>query len=226
MFNDIAPRYDYLNHRLSFGIDRIWRRKTSKLVAKFNPSTILDVATGTADLAIRLAKDNPEAIISGVDISTKMLSLGQQKIQNRKLGEQIHLEHADVVSLPFSDDSFDTVTVAFGVRNFGNLEGGLREMIRVCRENGLVAVLEFSHPTNVLVKTPYQWYSRRCIPKIGQRISGHPSAYSYLLSSVEAFPTVEAFKAMLEKVGVNDIHTCNFSGGIATLYYGFVLKNP
>ena len=226
MFDNIAPRYDYLNHLLSLGIDRIWRRKTSKLVAKHHPSTILDVATGTADLAIRLAKDNPGATITGVDLSTKMLSLGQQKIQDKKLGQRIRLEYADVISMPFFDDSFDTVTAAFGVRNFGDIEVGLREMARVCRKSGLVAVLEFSHPTNALVKAPYQWYSRRCIPKIGQRVSGYPSAYSYLPLSVEAFPTVEAFKAMLEKAGVNDIHTRTFSGGIATLYYGFVLKNP
>lgn len=225
MFDDISSHYDYLNHLLSLGIDRSWRRKTSRLVAMHHPLKILDVATGTADLAIRLAKDNPDTKITGIDLSTKMLELGQQKILQRKLEQRIHLGQADATSLPFPDNSFDAVTVAFGVRNFGDMEAGLREMVRVCHDNGLVAILEFSHPTNRLVKIPYRWYSRRCIPRIGKSVSKHPNAYHYLPSSVEAFPTVEAFVEQLSQVGLNDIQTKSFSGGIATYYYGFVQKN-
>lgn len=225
MFDNISPHYDYLNHLLSFGIDRRWRRKTSKLIAKHHPLTILDVATGTADLAIRLAKDNPEARITGIDLSTKMLGIGSQKVSKKKLSNRVLLEAADAASLPFPDNIFDAVTVAFGVRNFSDIEMGLCEMVRVSHDNGLVAILEFSHPTNKLVKAPYRWYSKRCIPRIGKSVSKHPNAYSYLPSSVEAFPTAEAFVEKLSQAGLSDIQTKSFSGGIATLYYGFARKN-
>ena len=225
MFDGIAENYDDLNHRLSFGIDRRWRRKTSRLVAKHHPVSILDVATGTADLAIRMAKDNPNASITGIDLSTEMLTIGQRKINQERFSEQIHLLTADATSMPFPDGVFDTVTVAFGVRNFADREAGLREMVRVCRDPGLIAVLEFSHPTNLLVKFPYRWYSRQLIPRIGKKVSKHPSAYSYLPASVESFPTTEAFIAMMERAGLDDIRTRVFSGGIATLYYGYASKN-
>ena len=226
MFDGIAENYDRLNHLLSFGIDRFWRRRTSKCISHLHPSTILDVATGTADLAIQLAHDNPDAIISGVDLSKEMLNIGNQKVNNRKLSHRIHLEIADAAALPFADGSFDVVTVAFGVRNFGDREAGLREMVRVCREDGMVAVLEFSHPTNALVRAPYRWYSRQWIPRIGQKVSKHSTAYNYLPSSVEAFPPTETFIAMLEQAGLRDLQTKAFNGGIATLYYGYALKNP
>ena len=225
MFDGIAGSYDVLNHRLSFGIDRIWRRRTSRLVAKHHPANILDVATGTADLAIRMAKDNPETSITGVDLSTEMLTIGQRKINQSKLSERIRLLTADATSMPFSDGSFDVVTAAFGVRNFTDREAGLCEMARVCRNNGLVAVLEFSHPTSILVKGTYRWYSRHLIPTIGRKVSKHPSAYTYLPTSVEAFPSAKVFKSMMEQAGINDIQSITFSGGIATLYYGYVLKN-
>ena len=225
MFDGIAESYDDLNHRLSFGIDRIWRRKTSRLVAQQHPLTILDVATGTADLAIRMAKDNPDAFVTGIDLSTEMLIIGQQKVNQERFSERIHLQTADATSMPFSDETFDAVTVAFGVRNFVDRKAGLCEMVRVCRDHGLIAVLEFSHPTNLLVKGPYRWYSRHLIPRIGRKVSHHPDAYSYLPSSVEAFPAAEAFKAMMEQSGINDIQSISFSGGIATLYYGYALKN-
>ena len=225
MFDDISSQYDHLNHLLSFGIDRIWRRKTSKRIAQHHPSTILDVATGTADLALRLAIDNPNAIITGIDLSEKMLEIGNQKIQQKKLSNRIHLEVADAAALSFDDNSFDAVTVAFGVRNFSNREKGLCEMVRVCRHQGWVAILEFSHPTNKVVKAPYRWYSQRWIPKTGRKVSGHPTAYSYLPTSVEAFPSTDEFLNLLAKVGLNDIQAKAFSGGIATLYYGSVSKN-
>lgn len=224
MFDGIAESYDRLNHLLSFGIDRLWRRKTSKLISLQHPTTILDVATGTADLALRLAHDNKEAFIIGVDLSEKMLTIGNQKVKNANLAHRIRLETADATALPFGDNSFDAVTVAFGVRNFSDREAGLREMVRACRNGGMVAVLEFSHPHNALVKAVYGWYSRRWIPRVGKNVSKHPSAYSYLPSSVKAFPTTEAFVNMLAKAGLCDIHTEAFSGGIATLYYGYASK--
>ena len=231
MFDGISSHYDFLNHLFSFGIDRRWRRKTSKMVedsyvaASWLPFMVLDVATGTADLAIRMAKDMEYSVILGIDLSKKMLELGEQKIQKKNLTKQIHLQAASALEMPFPDNSFDAVTVAFGVRNFGDLEAGLREMVRVCRNGGLVAVLEFSHPRNGLVRVPYRWYSRRWIPRVGRRVSKHPNAYSYLPSSVEAFPSGDAFAAKLEQAGVPDVQKKVFSGGIATLYYGSVLKN-
>ena len=225
MFDDISGNYDSLNHLLSFNIDRIWRRKTSQWVAKRRPDTILDVATGTADLAIQLAKDNPQALVTGVDLSAKMLSIGQQKIARKRLSNRIGLEVADASALPYADNRFDVVTVAFGVRNFADREKGLRELFRVCRDGGWIVVLEFSHPTDKMVKVPYRWYSRRWIPWIGQKVSKHPDAYRYLPASVEAFPSTEAFKALLTQIGLRDIQIQSFSGGIATLYCGQVSKN-
>lgn len=225
MFDGIAESYDGLNHLLSFGIDRIWRRKTSKVVSRHHPASILDVATGTADLAIRLAKDNPQVPVVGVDLSTVMLNIGQQKIRQRRLSGQIQLETADAAALPFPDDSFDAVTVAFGVRNFSGLEKGLGEMVRVCRNDGLVAILEFSYPTNGLLKTLYRWYSRRWIPWVGEKVSKHPGAYHYLPSSVERFPSGKAFVTKLEQSGLHGVRSILLSGGIATLYYGQKSKN-
>ena len=225
MFDGIAESYDRLNHLLSFGIDRLWRRKTSKLISLQHPSSILDVATGTADLAIQLAHDNADAIVTGVDLSEKMLSIGKQKVNANKLSHRIHLEKADASALPFADNNFDAVTVAFGVRNFSDREAGLREMVRVCRNGGMVAILEFSHPTKALVKTAYRWYSRQWIPRVGKSVSKHPSAYSYLPSSVEAFPSAEVFVSILVKAGLSDIRAEALSGGIATLYYGCAAKN-
>lgn len=225
MFDDIAPTYDFLNHLLSFHIDRIWRRRTSRLVAEHHPKKVLDVATGTADLAIAMAKRNPEANIIGVDISEKMLEIGKSKVAKQGFENRISLHPGDATALPFEKNSFDAVTAAFGVRNFSDLEVGLREMVRVCRDNGLIAVLEFSHPTHATVKVPYRWYSSLWIPVIGRSVSKHPNAYSYLPSSVEAFPSGEAFATMLGQAGVNEIHFTPFAGGIATLYHGFVKKN-
>lgn len=225
MFDEISPKYDTLNHLLSLGIDKVWRRKTARLVGQYQPQSILDVATGTADLALALSRRNPEAHIVGVDISEKMLEIGKAKITQKTLGSRIDLRWADATSLPFDESTFDAVTVAFGVRNFSHLEVGLQEMVRVCRNQGLITVLEFSHPTHSLVRTPYRWYSRLWIPKVGRRVSRHPEAYSYLPSSVEAFPSGQAFVAKLEQAGVKDVRTRSFTGGIATLYYGLVQKS-
>ena len=226
MFDDISSRYDFLNHLLSFQIDKIWRRKTSRLVAKSQPTAILDVATGTADLAIRLAKDNPTATITGVDLSEKMLNIGKQKIAQKQLSQRITLQIADAAHLHFGDNSFDAVTVAFGVRNFEHLEAGLQEMLRVIKDHGFIAILEFSRPQNSLVKWPYRIYSKHVLPLIGRAFSKHQTAYTYLPSSIEAFPENTIFKEALKTIGIGDISSRAFSGGIATLYYGHVQKKP
>ena len=225
MFDGISSNYDFLNHLLSFGIDRSWRRRTSKLITERHPSTILDVATGTADLAIRMAKDNPSALLTGVDLSEKMLEIGRSKIAKKRLSHRITLEKGDALGLPFPDNSFDAVTVAFGVRNFADREGGLREMTRVCRAGGVVAVLEFSHPSSPWIAIPYRWYSKTMLPWLSRLVSKHPTAYRYLPSSVTTFPESEAFVAMMRVTGIDQIMIHPLSGGIATLYQGTVVKN-
>lgn len=225
MFDGISSNYDFLNHLLSFGIDRSWRRRASKLITERHPSTILDVATGTADLAIRMAKDNPSALLTGVDLSEKMLEIGRSKIAKKRLSHRITLEKGDALGLPFPDNSFDAVTVAFGVRNFADREGGLREMTRVCRAGGVVAVLEFSHPSSPWIAIPYRWYSKTMLPWLGRLVSKHPTAYRYLPSSVTTFPESEAFVAMMRVTGIDQIMIHPLSGGIATLYQGTVVKN-
>ena len=226
MFDDISSHYDFLNHLLSFQIDKIWRRKTSRIVASCQPSAILDVATGTADLAIRMAKDIPEANVIGVDLSEKMLEIGRKKIEQEQLDQRIKLMKADAVDLPFEDDCFDAVTVAFGVRNFEHLEAGLQEMLRALKHNGLIAVLEFSHPKNGIVKGPYRYYSKHILPKVGRMFSKHAKAYSYLPSSIEAFPESGDFVQLLNRLGVDEVKQEIFCGGIATLYYGAIQKKP
>ena len=220
MFNDIAPRYDFLNHLLSFHLDTVWRRKLSKTVSQKHPSTILDVATGTADLAIQLAKDHPQAQVTGIDLSQTMLDIGQNKIDKLNLANQIHLTLADAQRLPFPDHHFDAVTVAFGVRNFENPQIGLQEMHRVVKPEGLVAILEFSTPEKRLVKLPYQCYSKHLLPRIGNSLSKHPSAYNYLPESIQTFYQPKEFTQLMEKSGFSEIQNVSLSGGIVTLYLG------
>ena len=218
MFDDIAPRYDFLNHLLSFNIDKIWRRKTARFITRHKPANILDLATGTADLAILLARSCPQAKITGLDLSENMLQIGQQKIKTKHLEQQITLNQGDACKLPFADNSFDAITVAFGVRNFQNLEKGLSEMQRVIRPGGHIAVLEFSTPTRILFKSLYSFYFHKILPIIGKTVSKNDSAYSYLPDSVSKFPQPEKFIALLSLHGLNCTQKQSLSGGIATLY--------
>lgn len=218
MFDRISPKYDRLNHLLSLNIDKIWRRKTAKVVSKSYPKTILDLATGTADLAIELAKNNPQAQIIGVDFSEKMLEIGKAKIAKQGLENQIELRWGDAATLPFEDNTFDTVTVAFGVRNFENLEQGLSEICRVLKPNGQVVILEFSMPEKFPIKQAYQLYFSHILPKIGKRISRDAIAYSYLPSSVEAFPKPTDFVLVLASHGFRNVTAIPLTFGIATLY--------
>lgn len=217
MFNSIAHRYDFLNHFLSMGIDRLWRKKLVKLASGSKPEHILDVATGTADLAIEFAKTKPKKI-TGIDISENMLKIGQEKINKLGLDQIIVLKQSDAEKLPFSDRSLDLVSVAFGVRNFENLDKGLMEIKRVLRPNGNIAVLEFTMPRYFPVKQLYKFYFHFLLPRIGRWVSKDSGAYSYLPESVETFPQGKAFTAELTKAGFADPQIYRLTFGIASIY--------
>lgn len=218
MFDRISPQYDRLNHLLSFNIDRLWRRKTAKMVAGLPSQTILDIASGTADLAIALAKRNPGSHIIGVDISEKMLAIGKAKIEKQGLSHQIELRIGNAAALPFEDNSFDIVTVAFGVRNFENRNKSLSEIHRVLKPKGMVLILEFSMPTKFPLKPVYQFYFKHILPRIGKWISKDANAYTYLPESVGQFPTPTDFMRMLSDNHLIESSARHLSGGIATLY--------
>jgi demethylmenaquinone methyltransferase / 2-methoxy-6-polyprenyl-1,4-benzoquinol methylase len=222
MFDRIAPRYDLLNRVLSAGIDKSWRRKAIQLLASQRPKSILDIATGTADLALEAATLKPSKII-GVDISEQMLAEGRKKISQRNLSHLIRLESGDSEELSFNDATFDAVTVAFGVRNFENLERGLREILRVLKPGGMAVILEFSQPQNFPVKQFYSLYSRYVLPVIGQIVSKERAAYEYLPESVQAFPSGKKFAAILEECGFRNTKIHSLTFGIATIYTG--IKN-
>lgn len=218
MFDCISPKYDALNHLLSLNIDKVWRRKTAKAVAKSQPKTILDLATGTADLAIALAKCNPQAHIIGMDISEKMLEIGKEKVSKKGLANQIELRLGDAATLPFESNTFDAVTVAFGVRNFENLEHGLSEIQRVLKPNGRAVILEFSMPERFPIKQLYALYFKHLLPAIGKAVSKDGNAYSYLPLSVEQFPKPKVFLRMLAEKGLENGMAKPLSFGIASLY--------
>lgn len=218
MFDRIAPSYDALNHLLSLNVDKLWRRKTAKAVAQSQPKAILDIATGTADLAITLAKRNPQAHIIGIDISEKMLDIGKSKVAQLGLDKQVELQSGDAAALPFADGSFDAVTVAFGVRNFEDLDNGLSEIHRVLRPCGRAFILEFSMPERFSVKQLYRLYFKHLLPFIGRTVSKEPSAYTYLPESVERFPKPETFIGLLSQHDLNKGTKKGLSFGIATLY--------
>ena len=218
MFDRISPKYDALNHMLSLNIDKVWRKKTAKIVSKTQPKAILDLATGTADLAIALAKHSPQAHIIGLDISEKMLEIGKEKVKLQNLENQIELHHGDAASLPFEDARFDAVTVAFGVRNFEDLSKGLSEMHRVLKTNGQAVILEFSLPERFPIKQLYNFYFKHLLPNIGKWVSKDGNAYSYLPHSVENFPKPSDFCDILGSFGFKNCQMKPLSFGIATLY--------
>jgi demethylmenaquinone methyltransferase/2-methoxy-6-polyprenyl-1,4-benzoquinol methylase len=217
MFDSIAWRYDFLNHFLSVSIDCSWRKKVVKSIAQQKPNQVLDIATGTADLAIQLTKYSNTKII-GIDISENMLAIGEQKIQKKNLNAQITLLQADSEKLPFDDASFDCVMVAFGVRNFENLETGLSEMKRVLKPGGQVAILEFSHPDKTPFKQFYHSYTHQILPRIGSFFTKNEEAYSYFPQSIETFPDKKAFMKLLSESGFSNFKQKRFTFGIATYY--------
>ena len=217
MFDNIALRYDFLNHFLSFGIDRYWRRKAISCLKDKKVKIILDIATGTGDLAIEAMKLNPDKVF-GVDISLQMLEIGKRKILTKKLSDKIQLMEGDSEDLIFEDNKFDAVTAAFGVRNFGDLELGLHEMRRVLKPGGTVVILEFSQPENSIVRRLYNFYSSMISPKIGSAVSKDKSAYSYLYESAKAFPHGFEFCKILTETGYKNIHFNTLTFGVVTIY--------
>ncbi len=220
MFDEIAPKYDYLNHLLSMGIDRRWRRRAINMIADSKPSQILDVATGTGDFAIDASEAMIEANIEGIDISRKMLDLGKKKIDRLGLENRIKLKKEDSENLSFEDDLFDTVMCAFGVRNFENLESGLAEMYRVTRHGGNLCILEFSQPKSFPFKQFYSIYFRYILPRIGAMVSRSDTAYSYLPESVRAFPDGSDMLKILNNIGYKNTLCRPLTFGIASIYYG------
>lgn len=217
MFDHISPRYDFLNHFLSMGIDIRWRKKAISMLKKYQPKTILDVATGTGDFAIEAMSLQPESI-TGIDLSEGMLQKGRKKIADKKLENTIQLLKGDSEALPFPDNHFDAVTVAFGVRNFENLNKGLNEINRVLKPGGILIVLEFSKPTVFPVKQLYGFYFKYLLPLMGKVISSDNSAYTYLPESVKAFPDGKTFVNILNECGFNNGTFHSLSFGIATIY--------
>jgi len=219
MFNNISPKYDFLNHLLSLGIDVTWRKKAIRLLKENRPKFILDVATGTADFAIQAVSLSPEKII-GVDISKGMLEIGRVKIKQKKLDHLIILESGDSEQLNFQNNTFDAVIVAFGVRNFENLENGLSNMHRVLKKDGKVIILEFSKPTSFPFKQIYYFYFKYVLPIIGRLVSKDTSAYTYLPESVNAFPQGDTFLRILEKTGFKNTQCIPLTFGICSIYTG------
>jgi demethylmenaquinone methyltransferase/2-methoxy-6-polyprenyl-1,4-benzoquinol methylase len=220
MFDIIAPRYDFLNHLLSFGIDRIWRKKAIDIIKhNLKPSQILDVASGTGDLSIAALKLNPIKI-TGIDISEKMLEIGRAKIKKMGLNDKISLLLGDSENIEFEDNYFDVAMVAFGVRNFADPMRGLKEMYRVTRAGGMIVVLEFSRPAVFPFRNIYKFYFLNILPVIGRLFSQNRNAYNYLPDSVMKFPDNEEFIGMLSKTGLSNIKQKKLSGGVASIYSG------
>jgi demethylmenaquinone methyltransferase/2-methoxy-6-polyprenyl-1,4-benzoquinol methylase len=217
MFNNIAPKYDLLNQLLSLGIHKGWRKKAVRLLQDKQPKTILDIATGTGDFAIEAMKLNPDKVI-GVDISEGMLKFGVEKINKLGLQNRIELKLGDSESLQFSDNSFDAVTVGFGVRNFEHLEKGINDIYRVLNSKGMLVILEFSKPRKFPVKQVYNFYFKYITPTIGKLFSKDDSAYSYLPESVNAFPDGEKFLSILNKAGFKETKAISLTFGIASIY--------
>ncbi len=221
MFDAVAPRYDFLNRLLSGGIDQSWRRAAIKKLAPYKPVRILDLATGTADLAIEAMKLGPEKV-TGVDIAEEMLKLGREKIKRLNLEDRISLQYGDAEKLPFSDAQFDAAMVAFGVRNFENLQLGLKDIRRVLKPGGVLVVLEFSRPTAFPIKQFYSFYSKAVMPVIGRVFSKAKGAYEYLPDSIAAFPDGEDFLQELRDAGYEQEKAQKLTFGVASLYQGVV----
>jgi demethylmenaquinone methyltransferase/2-methoxy-6-polyprenyl-1,4-benzoquinol methylase len=218
MFDNISGNYDFLNHFLSLGIDYSWRKKVRRTIAKTGAKNVLDVATGTADLAIELIKI-PGLKVTGVDISRGMLDKGDIKIAQKNLTDRIVLKQADSENLPFQDGEFDAATVSFGVRNFENLQKGMAEMCRVLKPGGSLAVLEFSKPTNPIFSGLYWFYFKYILPPLGKLISKDATAYTYLPQSVAAFPEGQEFVKVAKSAGFSQVSFKSLTFGVCTLYH-------
>ena len=219
MFDNIAPTYDKLNHIMSLNIDRVWRRRVMRIVRRSKAHKIMDVATGTGDLAIAMAKRVDRTQILGIDLSEEMLAVARRKVEKQGLEERIMLAKGDAENLDMvTTESIDAATVAFGVRNFENIERGLSEIYRTLKPGGKLVVLEFSMPKNRFVRWVYSQYAHRLLPRIGGMISKDKQAYTYLPDSVEEFPSPERFAEILRGVGFKSVKTRSQSFGIAYIY--------
>lgn len=219
MFDSISHQYDFLNHFLSLGIDKRWRKKAIELLRPFAPRHILDVATGTGDFALEALSLKPLQV-TGVDISEGMLEIGRRKIKQRGFSEIVTLKQGDSENLPFEENKFDAITVAFGVRNFENLERGLKEIYRVLKPQGCLVVLEFSKPRLFPFKQLYNFYFKTILPKVGRVVSKDKAAYTYLPESVEAFPDGKDFTEILLNVGFKEVTCKSLTFGVSSIYTG------
>jgi len=219
MFDNIAPTYDTLNHRLSWDIDKGWRRKAIRQLAPYKPQSLLDIATGTGDFAIMAAQMlNPQRLI-GADISEGMMDIGREKVRKAGLDGIISFEREDCTALSYADNSFDAVTAAFGIRNFANLDKGLAEMCRVLKKGGHLSIVELTTPVTFPMKQMFHIYSHTVLPVYGRLISRDTSAYSYLTKTIEAFPQGEQMVGILKKAGFEDATFKRLTFGICTMYF-------
>lgn len=220
MFDNIAPAYDFMNRAMTLGIDRSWRRKVVKTAAAASPRAILDVATGTGDLAIQLALAIPTANVTGIDLSEGMLSVGRRKVEEAGLSTRVTLLQGNCLKLPFPDGSFDVVTAAFGVRNFEHLDLGYAEMARVLRPGGTLIILELSVPSSPIVRPFYKLYTRGVIPLLGRLVSSDSRAYSYLPESIAAMPRGGKMLDLMEGAGFTDCALRPLTLGVSSIYTG------
>lgn len=226
MFDNIAPAYDFMNRAMSFGLHRLWLRKALSFIRNANPAgPWLDVATGTADVAISLGRMRPDVDITGIDLSEGMLTRGREKVKQAGLSDRVTLSKADCLRMPFADDSMGLVTVAYGVRNFQQLGKGLAEMARVLKPGGLLAVIELSTPTSPVIKPLYNLYARHIIPLMGRIASHDVRAYSYLPESIAAVPQGSRMTALLTEAGLTNASFRTMTFGTCTLYTAFKPTN-
>lgn len=218
MFDSIAPAYDFMNRAMTMGIDHLWRRKAVSLLRDCQHDDILDIATGTGDLAIRLARELDPIAVTGVDLSEGMIEIGRSKVEKAGLSEVVTLGIGDCLLLPFTDASFDVVTCAYGVRNFADLAAGYREMHRVLRPGGRAVILELSTPTSPVVKPLYNLYTRHIIPTVGRLVSKDVRAYSYLPESIAAVPQGDEMTAIMREAGFSEARAIPLTFGVCTIY--------
>ena len=221
MFDAIAPSYDFMNRAMTFGLDRLWLRALLKKARAAMPGDIIDLATGTGDVAFALADKLPKAQIKGLDISEGMLEKARRRAENTSLAQRMSFQCADCLATGLPNGCTDLITVAYGVRNFADIEGGYREMFRLLRPGGMLAVLELSRPVNPIVKAGYTVYTRALIPLVGRLVSGDSSAYSYLLDSIAAAPAGPAMCAIMERAGFKDVSFKRLTLGVCTLYTAY-----
>lgn len=218
MFDSIAPSYDLMNRAMTMGIDHRWRAKAVAMVAATSPRDILDVATGTGDMAIRLARAANGCRVQGIDLSERMLEIGREKVAAAGLADRVKLDKADCLALPYPDESFDAVTVAYGVRNFEHLNRGYAEMARVLRPGGTLCVIELSTPTGKLVRPLYDIFTRRVIPAVGRIVSSDKQAYTYLPESIAAMPQGEDMLKLMTEAGLRNPKLRRMTFGVCTIY--------